>query len=145
MNKLWFLDDERTVDDVTWISYDYFRFTDKRYFTDPQQFVSACLDIVDSGDTLSIPTVLSLDHDLGAYDQNGQELSGRWAFDSVLNPCIQDVIRGAQFADTAAAFIRTTWIFHTQNPVARISMHQMLEMYRNALDCIERGEGLNER
>jgi hypothetical protein len=109
-----FIDDERNVEDVTWIEYPKgIQWYIINRAIDFEFFLSTC--VID--DSL-IDYYISFDHDIQSYDFNSNEITG---YDLLKQMCnaIMDYNLGLP-----------TVYFHTQNPVGRKNMETYWDNFR---------------
>lgn len=118
-----FIDDERYPEDVTWIDYqEYFPFKiNWKVLWSAWDFYDFLRHCTDDGCLNDI--VISFDHDIQSYTDNGDEITG---YDLVKHLC-------EWLTDHPNIGIPTVY-FHTQNPVGKKNMECYWNNFINSLE-----------
>lgn len=114
MTTLLFLDDERVVEDVTWVKYP--KYDDFMEIHNPEVFVSFVKFKISNGDAI----ILSFDHDLQFFPNlDGDEVTGYDALKEICEWCIDN------------NYPIPVCYFHTMNNVGKTNMESY---YNNAVE-----------
>lgn len=117
MKKLIFLDDERVVEDVTWLDYNqlFSSITVLRTYNEFKEWCdSLCHFSVDLQDY-----VFSFDHDLACFDKEGNEYTGYHAAQYLCDTIV----------DMSLEPNDLTWFVHSMNPIGKENINCYIENF----------------
>lgn len=118
-----FLDDERNIDDVTWVTYpdeEFVLLTVRTY----AEFIDVVLGMFNAANSASF--LFSLDHDLQDFDLNGIEYTGYTCIQFLMDYCISYDI------DVNKLNI----VVHSKNPIGTKNIQSYIQNVKNFVQGI---------
>lgn len=122
MKTLILLDDERTLENITWI--DYPQYKEIILYRKHEEFTNFCDNIFGGfSSNLNFNTIdFSFDHDLQSYDKYGTEWTGYTCLKYLLDITYLIDIESSLYTKKENNINNSTFFFHTQNPIGKENM-----------------------
>lgn len=122
MKTLILLDDERTLEDITWINYPQYK--EVILYRHHEEFTNFCDNIFGGfSSNLNFNTVdFSFDHDLQSFDRFGQEWTGYDCLKYLLDTTYLLDLESYYYTKEQNNIDNSVFYFHTQNPVGKDNM-----------------------
>lgn len=122
MKTLILLDDERNLEDITWINYP--RYKQIILFKNHEEFTNFCDNVFGGSiSNLNFNTLdFSFDHDLQSFDRYGNEWTGYNCLKYLLDTTYLIDIESELYIKEKNNINNSTFFFHTQNPIGKENM-----------------------